>query len=662
MRRMGGPKGRGEGRVDRMSRPALPRRPRPVLRIVHEDDDVLVVDKPPGIVTANIAAASSGRARIAPARESLFDMVKAHVREGRRKRGQGRVWVIHRLDKEASGLLVFAKNEKAFEWLKADFRAKRVHRLYIAVVEGTIGEQPAGDDTATSPDRAAGGPRRHPRQLPAGTIQSFIVEGEEGELARSVGLGDVARETTASVRAPRARDRFGSAGGGRSARTGRAPDEREGESTPRLAVTHYRVMGMGQGRSLIQLRLETGRKNQIRVHMREFGRPIVGDRRYGATTDPIGRLCLHATELGFTHPTSGQTVRFSSPAPAAFYRLVGMEPPASAEQASEARAGGGGDDDARGVAPQSSIRPAVQHVETSWDSVAEWYDAMVEEEKSDHFANVIVPGALRLLRPQRGMNVLDVACGQGAIARQIAGLGCHVMGLDASPRLIEAARQRTADAGVEVRFEVADARLLVDLHESPGIAPVSMDAAICIMALMNIDPLEPVMRGIASLLKPDGVLVAVILHPAFRSPRQTSWGWDSDGEPSTGAKSSRYTGSKERGRPGATERPARAKQYRRVDGYLSPGQFPITMNPGRAAHGAETVTTWTFHRPLQAYVKALADAGFVIEALEEWPSLRQSQPGPRAAEENRARREIPMFLGLRAAKWRGPMDTQVQTR
>jgi hypothetical protein len=74
------------------------------------------------------------------------------------------------------------------------------------------------------------------------------------------------------------------------------------------------------------------------------------------------------------------------------------------------------------------------------------------------------------------------------------------------------------------------------------------------------------------------------------------------------------------------------------------------MNPGKAARGGAPVTTWTFHRPIQAYVKACADAGLLIQALEEWPSLRQSEPGPRAQEENRARREIPMFLGLRAVK------------
>jgi hypothetical protein len=90
-----------------------------------------------------------------------------------------------------------------------------------------------------------------------------------------------------------------------------------------------------------------------------------------------------------------------------------------------------------------------------------------------------------------------------------------------------------------------------------------------------------------------------------------------------------------------------------VDGYLSPGVSEIVMNPGAAARGSEPVTTLTYHRPLQTYVRALAEAGLLIDALEEWPSLRQSQPGPRAQAENRARREIPMFLTIRALNARG---------
>jgi 23S rRNA-/tRNA-specific pseudouridylate synthase/SAM-dependent methyltransferase len=658
----GGPRG-GPGAPMYRSVESRTKRP-PVsrtLRIIHEDEDLIVVDKPPGIVTANMGLEAAGDtgSRSAAARESIFDMVKDHVKFARRKRGQGRVWIIHRLDKEASGLLVFAKSERAFAWLKEDFRSKRVHRLYTAVIEGEI--EMAGQDSAAanahfeaSEGPEAGGALRQPpqrgrqKQLPAGTIQSFILEGAEGESARSMGLGEVAR---GSVPPPRPPVRAEEGRGARGGRIGRgsarfAGDEGAGEA--RLAVTHYRVLAMGRGRSLLQLRLETGRKNQIRVHMQEFGRPIVGDRRYGASTDPVGRLCLHASELGFTHHQTGQSMRFSSPAPAAFYGLVGMDPPAASQQATDERRGA-----AAQVHPAAATPAPIP--ETSWDSVAEWYDALVEDEKSDHFQDVIMPGALRLLRPARGMRILDVACGQGALARQIAQLDAEVVGMDASPRLIASAKKRTDEVGLRAAFEVGDARQLGSMQQSLGATERPFDAIVCSMALMNLDPLEPVIRGCASVLKPGGVFVAVILHPAFRSPRQTSWGWAADEPQQTprpddtaGKRTARGGGGGREGRGGPPA--ARVHQYRRVDGYLSPGQAPITMNPGYAAHGAEEVTTWTFHRPLQTYIKTLAEAGFLIEILEEWPSLRKSQSGPRAAEENRARREIPMFLGLRAVR------------
>jgi len=212
--------------------------------------------------------------------------------------------------------------------------------------------------------------------------------------------------------------------------------------------------------------------------------------------------------------------------------------------------------------------------------------------------------------------------------------------VDSSPRLIEAARKRAEGGEGSARFEVADARGLEKLPADVRDRP--FDAATSIMALMNIDPLEAVLRGCASMLKPGGHLVAVILHPAFRAPGQTSWAWDQVEPSGRGPRKGPQRG----GRGGD---PAE-RQYRRVDGYLSPGQTPITMNPGKAAHGEQPVVTWTFHRPIQAYVRALTEAGFLIEALEEWPSMRKSQPGPRAAEENRSRREIPMFLGIRAVR------------
>lgn len=551
---------------------------------MHEDEDLLIIDKPPGLLTVNLDQDS---------RPSVFGVLKERARADRRRRGDRRIWVIHRLDKEASGLLVFAKTTRAFEVLKEEFRSKRVHRLYTAVVEGEV---PPVDGKPAS-----------------GTVQSFIAEDDSGTM-RSVGFGESTKER--HRRPP-----------SHSSRSPRDPG-----ATPKLAVTHYRVLGAGHGRSLVQLRLETGRKNQIRVHMSEWGHPLVGDARFGASTDPIRRVTLHASELGFTHPATGQTVRFSSPAPAGFYRLVGMtrqgqpeaEPPANAPPAAPA------------VSPP-------RKGDTSWDHVAGWYDELLEEQKSDHYEQVILPGTLRLLRPRAGMRVLDVACGQGVLTRRLAGLGVDVLGVDAAPRLIEAARRRAGEEGeaaAKMRFEVGDARNLNELTGSlsPPFAP-PFDAVSCVMALMNIEPLEPVMRGCAAMLRPGGAFVAVILHPAFRSPGQTAWGWDRGEGASHG-----------RGERGPGRAPRSPRQYRRIDGYLSPGQRQITMNPGFAAHGAEAVTTWTFHRPIQTYVRHLAQAGFLIESIEEWPSVRRSQPGPRAAEENRARREIPLFLALRAVK------------
>ncbi len=581
------PRGRGPRRA--RGADALPHG----VTILREDDDLIVVDKPPGLLTANAPGER---------RESLFDALKdlARSRGGR----TARVYIVHRLDKEASGLLVFAKTEAAFHWLKQDFKTRRVHRLYLAVVEGEVRDESGG--------------------LPSGTIQTYMIDEDEEGLARSVPLGDVAREgRRARASRPSGKPRFPTRGPG-------GPEE------PRLAVTHYRALATGQGRSLLQLRLETGRKNQIRVHMKEWGHPIVGDERYGATTNPIGRLALHAMELGFTVPASGGTTRFHSPAPDAFYAAVGAGPPLRPGQHAVP---------ATPAARESMRSPAA---ETSWDEVAPWYDRLIGEGRSDLYEQVVAPGVLRLLMPREGMRVLDVACGQGDLGARLAAMGVQSTGVDASPRLIEAGRARH---GTAVRLEVGDATALDDPRL--GFVEGSFDAATCVMALMNINPVEAVLRGVARALKPGGAFVGVILHPAFRSPVQTSWGWDHGEEAKRPATAG---GRRDEETRRGTSRGARAlrrgvgRQYRRVEGYLSPAQFPIVMNPGGVARGDRAVTTVTFHRPIQSYARALSDAGFVIDTLEEWSSPRTSQPGPRAAEENRARTEIPMFLGFRALR------------
>jgi 23S rRNA pseudouridine1911/1915/1917 synthase len=415
-----------------------PRSRRPVLRpnslnILHEDADLLVVDKPPGLLSSRMPDDE---------RDSLFDFIKEHVRAGRRK--PMRVWIIHRLDKEASGLLVFAKSEKAFNWLKEDFRAKRMNRLYTAVVEGEITDAAEAGEGASKPRF---------RQPPSGTIQSFIRDDEAGNVT-SVGIGELAREGAKGRQAARPPRGAPPSPYPVPAHRGRFMGPLD-DDAPRLAVTHYRVLGTGEGRSLLQIRLDTGRKNQIRIHMQEFKHPIIGDARYGAATNPIGRLALHASELAFTHPTTGQTIRFNSPAPASFYRALGMQPPKAApEEAMPIRepARAAPAPDARSTAPiappeaPAAPSPATSALpETSWDHVAAWYDLLIEEDRSDHFKHTIIPGTLRLLRPpqQAAFRVLDIACGQGSLCRRMAQLGVEAIGVDASERLITAARRHS---------------------------------------------------------------------------------------------------------------------------------------------------------------------------------------------------------------------------
>jgi len=258
-----------------------------------------------------------------------------------------------------------------------------------------------------------------------------------------------------------------------------------------------------------------------------------------------------------------------------------------------------------GSAPDRSDQP-----HDSWDNVASWYDGLASDQGTDYHRGVVIPGTLKLLAAQRGESVLDIACGQGAVARALHETGARVTGVDLSPRLIEAARRRSAPG---LRFIVGDARSIT------GLAPGSFDAAVCVLAAQNIDPIAPVFASAARLLRTHGRFVTVISHPAFRIPRQSRWKLDA----------------------------GRKLLAREVDSYLSEMRIPIDMKPFK---GPGREITHTHHRPLQAYVTALVSAGMVVDALEEWTSHRSSQPGPMARAENRARSEIPMFLGIRALK------------
>lgn len=249
---------------------------------------------------------------------------------------------------------------------------------------------------------------------------------------------------------------------------------------------------------------------------------------------------------------------------------------------------------------------------TAWNSVAHSYDALLGEHGSEYHRRIVFPGVLKMLELQPGHSVLDLACGQGAFCRVLGEHGAIAIGVDASDKLINLARQR---GGQNVQYHVADARKLAHaaVPRLPGVQAVT-----CVLAIQDIDPLEDLLLSAAWALRPGGRLVIAMTHPAFRSPKATDWGWD-------------YK---------------RRIQYRRVDRYLLPRREKIITHPGRP----DSPFTWSFHRPLELYVKAIVAAGLLIDRLEEWPSHKRSAPGPRAAAEDLARREIPLFLALRAVK------------
>ena len=258
---------------------------------------------------------------------------------------------------------------------------------------------------------------------------------------------------------------------------------------------------------------------------------------------------------------------------------------------------------------KSKKPPSSSGPRTDWGGVAEWYDELVGDSGSEYHREVVLPGVLRLLAMQKGEKAIDIACGQGVLCRLLHERGVEATGLDAARELIAAARER---GPAEIRYDVADARELNFLAQD------HFTAAACVLAVQNIDPLQPVFKGVARLLKPGGKFVIVMMHPAFRGPKEASWGWDEK----------------------------QKVQYRRVDRYLMPRKTPIVAHPGKAPG----LYTWTFHKPIESYVKSLRNAGLLIDAMEEWPSHKTSTSGPRAAAENTARKEIPMFLAIRALK------------
>lgn len=210
------------------------------ISILYEDRDYVIVDKSSGLLSVSTAFEKG---------ETLHALLKAHYHPRK-------VFVVHRLDQDTSGVMVFALNQEACDRIKGLFEIHDIEREYTGVVEGAL-----------SPS--------------SGKWQSFLYEDSNY----------VVHETT---------------------------DEAKG----RLAITHYKTVDSSKRYSLVELKLETGRKNQIRVHCQSAGHSIVGDKKYGARSNPIKRLCLHAHLLSFQHPFTKKMMRFESPIPEEFKRLL----------------------------------------------------------------------------------------------------------------------------------------------------------------------------------------------------------------------------------------------------------------------------------------------------------------------------------------------------
>jgi len=215
------------------------------LSVIHEDDELLVIRKPVNLLTI---ATDTERDKTA------FRIMTEYLRESTHG-SKDRLWIVHRLDRETSGLLVLAKSEETKNWLQENWA--RMEKRYHAIVEG---------------------------KLPAdsGTLKGFIDETQPHRVFVTDRASPTAREAT----------------------------------------THYKLLGTAFNRSLAEITLETGRRHQIRVQLAAAGCPIVGDDKYGAKTDPIKRIALHASYLKLLHPDDERELIFQLPLPQEMARLV----------------------------------------------------------------------------------------------------------------------------------------------------------------------------------------------------------------------------------------------------------------------------------------------------------------------------------------------------
>ncbi len=221
----------------------VPEQPALRLEILFEDSYLIVIKKPAGLLS--IATAQEKE-------QTAYSILSEHLKK---TNPQHRIFVVHRLDRETSGVMLFAKSVEIQQALQNAWQEVVLERLYVAVAEGQVSKA-------------------------QGSITSWLKESKTLLMYSS-----------------------------------RTPNDGQ------KAITHYRVLKQNKLYSLLELELETGRKNQIRVHLQDLGHSIIGDKKYGSTKNPLQRLGLHARVLAFRHPVTGQTVRFETPIPPEFLNL-----------------------------------------------------------------------------------------------------------------------------------------------------------------------------------------------------------------------------------------------------------------------------------------------------------------------------------------------------
>ena len=215
-----------------------------MLKLVYEDAYILVVEKKEGLLSV-----ATDHVKERTAQHILSEYVK-------RSHRNNRIFVVHRLDRETSGLMMYAKDEKTMNTLRDNWHDIVKDRRYVTIVSGEM-------------------------ERDAGSIESWLTD----------------RKLYVS-------------------------SSRVDDGTGKYALTHYKTIKRANGYSLVELKLETGRKNQIRVHMSDIGHPVIGDERYGSQVNPLGRLALHAFKLCFYHPVTGQLMEFETPYPSNFKSLM----------------------------------------------------------------------------------------------------------------------------------------------------------------------------------------------------------------------------------------------------------------------------------------------------------------------------------------------------